>query len=220
MKNWEIGQPIETRYIPAEIKNKGFQKCFIYRGNSMLPTFRPGELIYSRPIDEGCRPGDVVVFKRFSDKTHTVHRIVSISGSRFITRGDNNSRIDPNPVKSSELIGRVEMVEVANQLKPVRGGKSSLRKARIRWGKEAFKKRIPLFLRNRYGKIRQSRMFVMILHKFLGKHMKTIRIQIPEGTLIKTTYKDRTVAYWIEGTEVFYCRKPFDLIIKKKLGEK
>lgn len=213
--NLETIKPLEPLLIPDWVKKAGLEKCFIFKGNSMLPTLTPGQLIYIRKGIADIHAGDVIVYKGAKSDRYTVHRIKKKSGSGWILRGDNNSKNDPLTLPPEQIIGRVELVETHNRLKKVKGGKTALWKARIRWGLRILKKRIPGFVKNIYKYLRNSRIVSWTLNKYLNNNIKIVHFQTPYGLLIKTTYKGNTVASWIEGHDVYYCKKPFDLILKR-----
>lgn len=80
-------------------------------GNSMLPTYRSGDLLVTRAQAE-YHVGDVVVYVVPSGDvgagTDVVHRIVGGDGrSGFRTRGDNNAYPDPWRPRATEVVGRV-----------------------------------------------------------------------------------------------------------------
>jgi signal peptidase I len=82
-------------------------------GTSMAPSILPRDLISVQcaGLDE-IAPGETVVFTRNGGLV--VHRVVAktttLSQSYLITRGDRLRQNDP-PVSSSELLGRVHLIE-------------------------------------------------------------------------------------------------------------
>lgn len=77
---------------------------------SMEPAIKPGDLILVRKLgDREVREGDVIQFRR--DDILISHRVVKIieddAGTRYRTRGDNNSAEDLRPVKPEEVKGRI-----------------------------------------------------------------------------------------------------------------
>ncbi|MEM3361675.1 MAG: signal peptidase I [Candidatus Bathyarchaeia archaeon] len=76
---------------------------FIVVGKSMEPTLYAGDLVLVCGKDYGV--GDIVVWSRgvFS---HVMHRVVNVSSSYIITRGDNNPVDDP-PVPLDAVEGRM-----------------------------------------------------------------------------------------------------------------
>ena len=74
-------------------------------GSSMLPALWPGDLLVIRraPLAELSR-GDLVLFLR--QGRFFVHRVLEVSASGLLTRGDALAAPDP-PVSPQELLGRV-----------------------------------------------------------------------------------------------------------------
>jgi len=64
-------------------------------GNSMLPTYRTGDLVLGvATYLVGYMVGDVVVW--FATVTHgVIHRVVNVTGDYVVTKGDNNPLPDP-----------------------------------------------------------------------------------------------------------------------------
>jgi len=78
-------------------------------GYSMYPSMKPGDLLVSLHKDiVGYGVGDVVVW--CSSPTYcTVHRVVELSGSQVVTKGDNNPSEDP-PIPESYVRYRVVLI--------------------------------------------------------------------------------------------------------------
>ncbi|WP_223694904.1 signal peptidase I [Leifsonia poae] len=99
---------LATVLVPRVI---GAQTYTVLTG-SMQPTLRPGTTLVVQPraFDE-IRVGDVVTFQeRSGEPTVITHRVVgtaiSAEGeSTLITRGDNNSMNDPEPVRAVQVKG-------------------------------------------------------------------------------------------------------------------
>jgi hypothetical protein len=82
-------------------------------GTSMAPSILPGDVISVQRADlSQISPGEVVLFT--CEGGLAVHRVVAktttLSPSYMITRGDRLRENDP-PVSSSELLGRVHLIE-------------------------------------------------------------------------------------------------------------
>ena len=87
-----------SELTPVQEQNSSNEKPvrFIYRGPSMRPTFRPGQVLYVRPQALDIAPGDVIVFPdQKSGDFQVVHRVISTTADGLVTRGDNNLRSDP-----------------------------------------------------------------------------------------------------------------------------
>lgn len=67
----------------------------IVSGNSMLPVLRPGDLVLGVSTNfAGFKQGDIVIW--YATIMHgTVHRVVNVTGTTVITKGDNNPLPDP-----------------------------------------------------------------------------------------------------------------------------
>jgi len=77
---------------------------------SMLPAIWPGDtlMIESAPVGD-VTEGDIVLFGR--ERRLFVHRVVKkIGGSKFVTRGDAMSALDP-VIGHHELLGRVSSIQ-------------------------------------------------------------------------------------------------------------
>ncbi|RBY92528.1 signal peptidase I [Blastococcus sp. TF02A-30] len=75
-------------------------------GNSMEPDFRTGDLAILRPAAT-YGMGDVVAYDSAQLGTTVMHRIIDRDDHRFVTRGDNNSWIDPDEPTSDEILGEL-----------------------------------------------------------------------------------------------------------------
>ena len=77
---------------------------------SMVPTFRPGDVVAVRTVTDAAtevQVGDVVTFQPVSgDPTLVTHRVVekrmSVEGTRFVTRGDANGA-DDDPIEPAQI---------------------------------------------------------------------------------------------------------------------
>ena len=201
---------VEDRFIPEPARRIGLLQCFAYQGRSMAPTFRAGQLLYVRPTGACIEPGDVVVYRH--GDLHVVHRVVSIAQGRLVTRGDACPQPDACPVVPEQLIGRVEMLEDHGRLRPVRGGHRGLWRARTGWvAREARTAARPL--RALYCGLRGSPVVRSVLNAVFGRGLTSVRVETPDGPIVKYLWRGRVVARWWADENRFECRKPFDLLI-------
>jgi polysaccharide export outer membrane protein len=82
-------------------------------GDSMSPVLRTGDTIYVEPVKAvDLSVGDILVYK--TEGNMVAHRLVRILSKHgrcmFLTKGDTFSHVD-NPLKESDLIGRVYAAE-------------------------------------------------------------------------------------------------------------
>jgi len=211
---------LNPKYIPKAVYQAGLTRGFLYSGPSMVPTFHPGHLLYLRPNASDISPGDVIVFDNPSGNIHTVHRVVSISDGGLITRGDNNRLTDLIPVLPDHLIGRVEILEDQGRLLPVASGRRGLWLAQFGWRARGIGRRLRLIFRKPYNLIRGCAPIRQILHRWFSPYMKVMHLNTPDGLLVKTTFRERTVALWRPQQGHFECRKPYDLFVPRPPGAK
>ena len=77
---------------------------------SMVPKFHVNDMIvYSRQDTQEYKVGDIIVFTReeAGEKILITHRIIGITESGFITKGDANEVQDPKEAAFSDVVGKV-----------------------------------------------------------------------------------------------------------------
>ena len=111
----------------------------IYRGESMLRVFVPGDLLRVEKIAAAqVELGDIIAFDT-PRGTVTVHRAIARKrNGELVTMGDNNPRPDISPVKPEASVLRVVEVRRADgRVEPVSGGEAGMaefrRNRRCRW---------------------------------------------------------------------------------------
>jgi len=75
---------------------------------SMEPTYPVGSLIYYKNVGlDDIHVGDAITFTIGSNSLAT-HRVVEVNldTQEFVTKGDNNPSIDPNPVSYTRVEGK------------------------------------------------------------------------------------------------------------------
>ena len=108
-----------TIIVFSSDKNNGVANLFGYipltvESDSMVPTFKKGDLIICKDVDDinTLKEGDVITFWTIIDgrRVKNTHRIVGINQAEttrsFVTRGDNNSIDDTLPAYGSDIIGK------------------------------------------------------------------------------------------------------------------
>lgn len=117
----EIRAPLSFRpeALLHEFLADGLSAAIPVTGASMAPFIRSHDVITLAPL--GSRPihrGDIVAFQR-PDGRLVVHRVIGLSSSRILTRGDATSG-DDGWIDQEKVIGGVEGIERDGQ--PVRLG--------------------------------------------------------------------------------------------------
>jgi len=180
---------------------------FRYNGPSMLPTFKPGQVLYIRPQERAIQPGDVVVFNR--ENEYIVHRVIAVTPEGISTRGDNNPQGDPWLLTPDQVLGVVEKAEDWDKTHAVSGGTPALLKAKTRWGIKALFTRSLPWLGAPYRWLKARRWAAKIWHPSITQ----IQLQTNEGVMIKYLVRGKTVATWYPRPGRFICRRPYDLVI-------
>jgi signal peptidase len=76
------------------------------RGASMEPKLSNGDLAFVRS-QSSYRVGDVVGYRNTSLHRVVVHRVVAVDNGTYTLKGDANAFKDPQPVRASQLVGRL-----------------------------------------------------------------------------------------------------------------
>lgn len=76
---------------------------------SMTPAYSVGGVVYVKETDiSDIHVGDVVTYRLGTDTEYVMtHRVVEMDDSFFITKGDANNAVDPEPVSYDRIIGKV-----------------------------------------------------------------------------------------------------------------
>jgi signal peptidase I len=69
----------------------------------MVPTFRMGDVIITRPITDNIEPGMIVMYQH-GDETIS-HRVLSVNGDTLVMKGDTLDKPDPWQVTVSSARG-------------------------------------------------------------------------------------------------------------------
>ena len=171
---------------------------FRYTGSSMVPTFKPGQVLYIRPVSRDIQPGDVIVYHRGDD--YVVHRVHSVQPDGMRTRGDNNPIEDESPVPLENVIGVVEKVDDWGDIRPVTGGKKGLWQAQARWELRALNNRILPWLGAPYRLIKARRWVSKVWHPRITR----IQLQTTSGMVIKYVSNGKTVAVLAAGNRTLH----------------
>lgn len=76
---------------------------------SMTPAYSVGGVVYVKETDASdIQIGDAITFRMGTNTDYVMtHRVVEMDGSFFVTKGDANDTVDPEPVSYDRLIGKV-----------------------------------------------------------------------------------------------------------------
>jgi signal peptidase I len=99
------------------------RQWMFYTGPSMNPTLRASDILHIVPYNHRrIRLGDVIVFMPSEGGRPIAHRAVSKDARGVLTRGDNNSRVDPCVLEPSRIIGQVLFAQSGYKWRRVYGG--------------------------------------------------------------------------------------------------
>lgn len=186
--------------------NRGSYRIFPYRGSSMGGTFRPGDLLYVEPVVlEDVRPGDVVLFSSGEGGVFLAHRVQARMDAGLLTRGDAYSHLDPVPVTTEMLVGRVRFYERQGRVRPVWGGRAGRLWAFLL----RLRRRLLQGMGAPYRLLRRSG----LVRKFWRPAVERVYLEGVEGPVVKYVYAGRTVACWWPEDGRFWCRRPYDLVL-------
>ncbi|MDD5195679.1 MAG: signal peptidase I [Candidatus Omnitrophica bacterium] len=187
---------------------------YIYSGNSMYPTFRPGDTLGILPYQgKKIKQGDIVVF--FSPTgVKTAHRIVSVSKG-FKTQGDNSSKPDPWVLEKSDIIGRVISAKRHNkQFKVYSGFPGRLFSISIKI-KNFLRRALSVIFGPLYRRISLPSVFKAALLHALGT--KKVIFNRKDGKEVQVMIGSFIIARSSPEKGVFWIRRPFRPLIDMRV---
>jgi signal peptidase I len=95
----------------------------------MNPFLLSGDLLEVVPLDRELMHGDVIYFQSPSDGRMVVHRVVRLTASGAVTRGDNNLSDDPMPVPLEAIVGRAVAAHRGQRRFRIPGGEQGMARA-------------------------------------------------------------------------------------------
>ena len=98
--------PLAVYFWPVQLY--GDTTYIMLVGNSMKGTIDSGTFVVIKPEQEYFL-GDIIAFENEQNRK-VVHRIIEATDEGFITKGDNNQRIDPGIQTLDKVIGRSVLV--------------------------------------------------------------------------------------------------------------
>jgi signal peptidase I len=142
--------------LPALLESSleaGVEVRFEADGRSMLPLIRPGDLMrVRRPTAEDPRVGDVVAIRGTPGGDLLVHRVVRLSGNKFVLRGDNTT-IANGEFARGDALGIVTAVERNGRKVWFGSGRwGTLVALAVRTGAMNWCNRVALFVSRCFGK--------------------------------------------------------------------
>ena len=103
--------PLMVYFWPAQLY--GDTHYIMLVGNSMKGTIDSGTFVIVKP-DQQYILGDIIAFVN-EDNKNVIHRIIEQTDEGFITKGDNNTRKDPDVIPLENIIGRSVFVQLRSR---------------------------------------------------------------------------------------------------------
>ncbi|NQU17789.1 MAG: signal peptidase I [Candidatus Saganbacteria bacterium] len=93
-------------------------------GPSMSPVIKDKDRVIIKPYPDktSVERGDIIQYIQTKKICTTIHRVIRITPEGFITRGDNNNKIDPYIIPFENIIGKVyKIIRKNRKLYPKNG---------------------------------------------------------------------------------------------------
>ncbi len=136
-----------------------------------------------------------------------VHRITGSVPGGYTTRGDSNRFSDPHPVPPERILGVVTHLTRRHRRRKVTGGTAGLLLASLSLVLRSLRRPLKLFC-NALGATGIPRLLWQ-------PRITTLRLQTPDGPLVKYLWRNRTVARWWPAGNRFVCGILFSMFLKK-----
>ena len=94
--------------VPLTVPKVFGIKLYGIMTESMSPKYNVGGVVYVRSVEaSSIEVDDVITYRTGRGDESVTHRVISIEGDRFVTKGDANNTADPNKVLFGQLVGKV-----------------------------------------------------------------------------------------------------------------
>ncbi len=190
-----------------------------YMGQSMVPTFTPGDLLYLQPDCREIKVGDVIVFRAKGDEKNITHRVISTGKDGIKTRGDNNNLPDSWLLMPEDIIGKVIEAERNGVKRKVPGSTEGYVKGNILHILRKIKFYFIKIFRPLYLWLSEKNITCSILQK-CGL-LRIISIKKEEKKELQLLLGSLVIGRLLPGREKWHIRRPFRLLVdEKRLKEK
>lgn len=192
--------------------NKERQEIVIYRGRSMSPTLKHGDVLHILPYKgKGVRCGDVVVFIPQGKRNKVVHRVISMDSSGIRTKGDNNPCADSIPLSPHDIIGRVVSVQRGKKRIRIYGGRIGQVVLIIKRITIGLDRAISRLFHYPYHWLTQLGVFRVFLPPSLKPRI--IRFRGPSGDDLRIVMGRRVIGRFIPQKGQWQIKRPFRVFI-------
>ncbi len=186
----------------------------LYRGPSMKPLLKDGDLLYLRScVEKEMRVGDIVVFDAWVTGDAIAHRITSIDSFGMKTKGDNNDEEDFRRIKPSAIRGKVEYVARGQRLFPVRGGCIGLVIARLLAVRKSLMRAAVSAFRPIYRMRSLSGIFAPLIPQRIRPRI--VRFTRPQDVQMRLMMGKRVIGVLPSGEARWIIKPPFRLLVNE-----
>ncbi len=188
----------------------------IYRGDSMHPTLKNGDLVLCSP-DHG-RPvqrGDIIVFTAPREARKVIHRVAAITKEGYLTKGDHAPSVDPWVLREAEICGQVHHIYRGDQVRRLASGLGGHYYARILPSLRLFAFYAASCARPLYHRLSRT----WIVRRVLAQNhtMKIVSFVRPAGMEWKLFLGKREIGSLSSGHEHWRIKKPYLLFVDESL---
>lgn len=190
------------------------QGKILYRGPSMNPTLRDGDLLCVRACaEEEIKCGDVVVFLAPPGGPMIAHRVVTVDFRGIRTRGDNNTHEDCYIVNPSEILGKVEYAHRGSKEFQVRGGHCGRLIGRVLRIRKRLINAAVFTLRPVYRMPTFAGMFAPLIPQRIRP--RVIRFERADKTQLQLLMGKRLIGVLPPGAKRWIIKPPFRLFVNE-----
>ncbi|MEQ8191719.1 MAG: signal peptidase I [Candidatus Eremiobacterota bacterium] len=189
-----------------------------YMGQSMVPTFTPGDLLYLQRNCKEIKVGDVIVFKTKGDEKNITHRVISAGKDGIKTRGDNNNLPDSWLLGPEDIIGKVIEAERNGVKRKVSGSAEGYIKGNILHILKKIKSYFIKIFRPLYLWLSGKNITCSILQK--SGLLRIISIKKDDKKELQLLLGSLVRGRLLPGREKWHIRRPLRLLVDEKMLKK
>jgi signal peptidase I len=188
--------------------------CVSHFGSSMNPTLRDFDIIYVLPVEGNeIRVGDVISFYAIDNSKLTTHRVVSVQSGCLTTRGDNNGRVDPDPIQFENVFGRVMFARRGERIIRINGGMARRLRNRLRNVYRMMRKAALKPLKSLSYRFLQSNKIRNLIARYIEIHVYSFKKA--RGVDLKLFIGRRLIGVFPAGAKSWRIDFPFRFILSE-----
>jgi signal peptidase I len=188
------------------------RQLMFYTGPSMNPTLRASDILHIVPYDHRTiRLGDVIVFMPSEGGRPISHRAVFQDARGVLTRGDNNTCVDPCVLEHSRIIGQVMFARSGDKWRRIYGGTLGRVIGNLMNVRNLIDRRLSAVLNARaHGPSRLKKVGTWIMSRM---QTRIVRFSASGGSELQMLLGSHLIARLPAGRDRWVIRRPFRLFI-------